>query len=170
MVCTILGTCIVAMGLTQMDISDRQPLQESLTYYEPFTQQYTTTFDVAPLFTPKNTPWSIAGTFIMDNAMKIDLGYSSKIDTDKLDVSPGLTLGITKSYDMDLDKKHGIIMGASTTFGGRTSHEPCVASYVVEEIKQSRHACVQGLPEWDTHKFQAHQQPVNLSLTYEYRF
>ena len=49
MVCTILGTCIVAMGLTQMDISDRQPLQESLTYYEPFTQQYTTTFDVAPL-------------------------------------------------------------------------------------------------------------------------
>ena len=169
MVCNILGTCIVAMGLTHLDIDEKRPLQESLTYYEPYTGQYTSTFDVAPLFTPESKPWSIGGTFILDNGSKIDLGYQSAINTEKLDISQGLTVGITKSYDVDIDKKHGVILGASTTFGRKESHTPCYADYIVDGLS-SQHACVQGLPDWNTHKFQAHTQPVNLSLTYEYRF
>ena len=158
------------MGLTHLDVGNKDPLLDTLSYYEPILDAYTETYDVQELFTPENTPYSVAGTIITRDNVKIDVGYSSGINTDKLDITSGYTLGVTKYMSTGDRDQHGFLIGASTTFGGKYKHSPCVASYAIDEIDQTEHACVDGLPLWEDHAFDKHEQPYNVTFRYTYRF
>ena len=160
------------MGLTHLDVGNKDPLAETLSYYEPYLGEFTEVYDVEHLFTPEDTPYSVAGTIITRDNLKIDIGYNSGVDTAKYDITPGYTVGITKYMSTGDRDQHGFLLGASTTFGGVQKHSPCVGVYMIEDyvFEETEHACVEGLPRWEDHTFDKHEQPYNVTFRYTYRF